>query len=1164
MKPENARRGRRPLLTLGSVLALLALVVVQSVMQWPARGSVRAQTASEPAARVHVAPFMLETGTGRPVRAEWITVIVPETRPADPATDDAASSNSQVMAPLLRFPTAADEPGPPIFVVTANLFAPNRPLPENDQLLAFVSLFNDQADVLVMGLRGFAGAQPNLRCASSYSATLTEPGNRALLAADLGAYFSTCDEFWTNAGVTTAAYNAANMAADLDAARAALGYTSMSLIGIDFGSQIALETARTFPKSVARMLLILPIGPDQLLKLPANVQQQLARLAQRVQADPRLATQIPDFLGLVETVVARLEAQPVTATVRDPLTQARVDITLGAYDLQLATSRALTTGAQWSLPARYFEMSQGDFTWLAQQAYARRTDINANLTYLTALCASGASDARRAQVEAEAPAMLLGDAINGIGFDLCIAVRDPDLGEAFRADVVTDVPTLFVVGTMDAFAPPANVDALIAGFSNGQSLVVENGSHELLAEALPLIAPSLRQFMRADAAQLSGTQAPTATVPATNPLTVTLPSTVVVQVDLEPVQIEPVTGVVWTGQYFNNRTLQGDPTITREDAAIDFDWGEGSPSPDIAADNFSARWTTAIDLPAGTYRVSLWVDDGVRMWVDDVLVVDYWVEGAARNFVTDIKLVRGRHYVRVEYFEAEGLALARMSVARVENYPDWRAEYFDNTELAGAPVVIRNERTIAADWRAGAPVIGVPAENFSVRWTRRVALPAGAYDLALNVTGGARLWLDGQLLIDDWQPGPSRLLTVQTPPLTGGEHDLRVEYFKTVGDGAISLRWTPAAAVAVPPRAVIRAPAYAQVGQSITLDGTASVAGSGGEITSFAWDLGDGNASAGNIVEYGYTAPGLYNVTLTVTDAMGLFDTSTVQIRVDDAPVTPAPEQPPVPVILAPAQGLVGEPVPFDASQSQSVNPIVSFAWQFGDGSTANAVLVNKTYAAPGIYNVVLTLEDSAGLTRSTNRLISIFAPTPTATPNLPPTPTPIPPTPTPLLPETPPTPVVTATPELPPEVAPTATVPPEIATLTPQPTLDPNAMPTVEGATPPVEGTPTVVLVQPIARFQAIADGQPLPEIIENGVPVVTVAPGRTVVFDASETSPGSSAVTSYFWSVGDAYSQPGVDVTLVYQFTEQGRYPVTLTVENADGLAASAVMIVDVRPLE
>ncbi|MEZ4718762.1 MAG: alpha/beta fold hydrolase [Caldilineaceae bacterium] len=486
---------------------------------------------------------------------------------------------------------------------------------------------------------------------------------------------------------------------------APLGYATVKLVGIDFGSQLALEIARSYPTTVDRLALILPIGPDQLLKLPANVQSQLERLAQLVQNDPQLAPRIPDFLALMTQVLTRLEAQPVTVTIRDPATPPSTS--RWASMTCNWSPRALTNATQWSLPTRYYEMGQGDFTWLARQAYAWRTGITANLTNLTALCASGASAERRAQADAQAPATLLGDAINAVYFDLCTAVGDPDLGDAFRGEITTDAPTLFIAGTMDAYAPVANVEELAAGFANVQTVTVNNGTHDLLDEAMPELAPILTDFMLDD------------------PLTPLAVTSVAVASALEPVRIEPVTTLVWRGQYFNNRNLQGDPTIVRDDPAIDFDWGEGSPSPDINPDNFSVRWTTTTDLPAGTYRVSLWVDDGVRMWVDDVLVVDQWVEGTARNFITDINLVRGPHNVRIEYFEAEGLALARMTVARVENYPEWRTEYFDNVDLAGAPVVVRNEQSINYNWGTASPVIGVPADNFSVRgragWRSRPA-----------------------------------------------------------------------------------------------------------------------------------------------------------------------------------------------------------------------------------------------------------------------------------------------------------------------------------------------------------------------------------------------------------------------------------------------------------
>lgn len=70
----------------------------------------------------------------------------------------------------------------------------------------------------------------------------------------------------------------------------------------------------------------------------------------------------------------------------------------------------------------------------------------------------------------------------------------------------------------------------------------------------------------------------------------------------------------WRGEYFNNRDLLGTPALVRNDATVDFQLGHaGSPAAGvIGADNFSARWTSTLNLPSGVYRFRATVDDGVR------------------------------------------------------------------------------------------------------------------------------------------------------------------------------------------------------------------------------------------------------------------------------------------------------------------------------------------------------------------------------------------------------------------------------------------------------------------------------------------------------------------------------------------------------------------------
>jgi LysM repeat protein len=108
----------------------------------------------------------------------------------------------------------------------------------------------------------------------------------------------------------------------------------------------------------------------------------------------------------------------------------------------------------------------------------------------------------------------------------------------------------------------------------------------------------------------------------------------------------------WSGEYFNNMKVGGTPDVRRLDPAIDFDWGMGSPFPrDLNKDFFSARWTRNVNFEAGTYRFYAWVDDGVRIYVDGVLVVDQWRDANGVVFFNDATLTAGVHAVKVEYYE---------------------------------------------------------------------------------------------------------------------------------------------------------------------------------------------------------------------------------------------------------------------------------------------------------------------------------------------------------------------------------------------------------------------------------------------------------------------------------------------------------------------------------
>ena len=141
----------------------------------------------------------------------------------------------------------------------------------------------------------------------------------------------------------------------------------------------------------------------------------------------------------------------------------------------------------------------------------------------------------------------------------------------------------------------------------------------------------------------------------------------VAQLSWTRVDTSPSPIANWRGEYFNDTTLGGSPALVRDDAAINFDWGIGSPAPGvIGADRFSVRWTRNLGLPAGMYRFTMRVDDGGRLWVNHHLLVDKWQDQAPTAYTVDVYLPGGAVPVKMEYYENGGGAVAHLSWSRVD------------------------------------------------------------------------------------------------------------------------------------------------------------------------------------------------------------------------------------------------------------------------------------------------------------------------------------------------------------------------------------------------------------------------------------------------------------------------------------------------------------------
>jgi hypothetical protein len=251
--------------------------------------------------------------------------------------------------------------------------------------------------------------------------------------------------------------------------------------------------------------------------------------------------------------------------------------------------------------------------------------------------------------------------------------------------------------------------------------------------------------------------------------------------------------LVWRGEYYNNTTFSGNPSLVRDDPVIDFQWQNQAATEGLPADSFAVRWTGSWPFEMGAYRFYAQVDDGVRLWLNEHLIIEQWHESTGALYSADAYLSAGQHAVRVEYFDGQGSAHARLwweyrGPDAVQTYPNWKGEYYDNVELSGPPFLVVNDRVLDLDWGAGIPATGMPPDDFAARWTRTVDLEEGIYRFHARADDGVRLWVDETQLINHWQEGGAETYSGEAY-LPRGNHIVRVEYYEHTGLAVIKVWW---------------------------------------------------------------------------------------------------------------------------------------------------------------------------------------------------------------------------------------------------------------------------------------------------------------------------------------------------------------------------------------
>ena len=293
------------------------------------------------------------------------------------------------------------------------------------------------------------------------------------------------------------------------------------------------------------------------------------------------------------------------------------------------------------------------------------------------------------------------------------------------------------------------------------------------------------------------------------------------------------------GEYFKNADFTGYAYKDNQDT-VNFNYAAKSPNAALVpnADNFSARFTGTLTYPTGgTYQFRITTDAGAKLTLGTNAAINQlagttqatYTSGnitASANATTGIEvlydsLASTAANVKLEWLTpgsatwavVPGSAIKHDPAEPQDNYNTFMyrldltnakvsgldagtgltAQVFDNADFTNYKGTLGNQGLNGA-WADGtSPLAGVAATSYSVRYLGLIRPTYGeTYTFTATSDEGVRVWVDGQLLINNW---PGHAATADTGRIAlqaGRKYDVRVEYYNGTGAGQLKLEWASA------------------------------------------------------------------------------------------------------------------------------------------------------------------------------------------------------------------------------------------------------------------------------------------------------------------------------------------------------------------------------------
>lgn len=388
-----------------------------------------------------------------------------------------SASNKLIDLRIAVIPAISRNPAPdPLFFITGG---PGQAASETYPLLssAFDNL-NQKRDIVLVDQRGTGGSNP-LDCDFDEQSEDDEDNPDALKT-----YLQSCLAQLT---ADPRFYSTSIAVTDLEAVRQALGYPSVNLYGLSYGTRVALEYLRRYPQHVRAVVLDGIVPPEEALgeDVAQDAQRALDLIIESCQREVGCNQAFPDVSGEFNQLLVKLQTEPVSLTIPDPVSGEDTEMTFTTEQFGAAVRLlSYTPETAALLPLLiHTAASKNEFQLLAAQYLIVGGDLSRSISQgmgYSVLCSEDAPFFDPSYYADANQNTYLGDQQIQELEQICDVWPAGEIPPDFKQPVTSSVPSLLLSGEFDPVTPPENAELVGKTLVNNLHLVAPGQGHNVV------------------------------------------------------------------------------------------------------------------------------------------------------------------------------------------------------------------------------------------------------------------------------------------------------------------------------------------------------------------------------------------------------------------------------------------------------------------------------------------------------------------------------------------------------------------------------------------------------------------------------------------------------------------------------------------------------------